>query len=438
MATNGKAKFNKYFQGKQVDTKIRCGKGPAKVYLSSNSKVSICELIEGTEISVLPANDYIPKYKIMYDGKIGYVPEKFISKPKKDKGATEMLGIYSNELAKNGLSGTVNFSDGLTAVKQFYTKKEIKDSVITALSSKENVCKEIVTNVNHIFSFLPSSFHWDACIDRFEIDELGKYIGELLFGAVILHKGLFDGKEVVGLAIPDDPTYNGLDSFLYLTGGQTIGISSKYGAGAKASFFTNILDKIYQLRYVMPDCVLKNMCMVYEPFKHSREFIYEYGIKHILGLHEINNPYKLYDAVRKGQAVPVKDELMAVMIAIDDMIMKEDMPNAASVITNTKIRQELPYSITSFLCRKIAEQLNSCPVSMEYMRQVLQTSPIYQVHLDHYKWASGKIRFDAYNVKSSTIKIVGNKSALNDITCSQGMLNYELRTLPEDKFEVTV
>ena len=100
MATNGKAKFNKYFQGKQVDTKIRCGKGPAKVYLSSNSKVSICELIEGTEISVLPANDYIPKYKIMYYGKIGYVPEKFISKPKKDKGATEMLGIYSNELAK--------------------------------------------------------------------------------------------------------------------------------------------------------------------------------------------------------------------------------------------------------------------------------------------------------------------------------------------------
>jgi hypothetical protein len=437
VATNGKAKFEKYFQGKQVETKIRSGKGPAKVYLNCQSKVSICELIEGTEVSVLPVNEYIPKYKIMYGGKIGYVPERYIAKPRKEKGATEMLGIYSAGLAASGNDAVVNFSDGLAAVKQFMCKKDIKDSVVSALKSNQNVCDEIIKNVDYIFSYLPSSFVWDASIDRFEIDELGKYIGELLFGAVVLEKGSFDGKKIVGIAVPDDPTYNGLDSFLYVEKNEIIGISSKYGTGAKASFFTNILDKICDQRYTMPDCVLKRLCLRYNPYGNAREFIYEYGVKEILGLN-IDNPYKLYNAIRLGQAVPVKDDLMAVMIAIDDMILKEPNNTAAAVLTATKIRQELPYSITSFFCRKIAEQLNSCSQSLVFMMNALQNSKIYQVHLDQNRWVKGEIRFDAYKVQSSTLKIVGNKSAINDLSCSQGMLNYELKTLPADKFIVTV
>jgi hypothetical protein len=437
VATSGKAKFEKYFQGKHIETKIRNGKGPAKVYLNCQTKVFTCELIEGTEIFVLPVNEYSPKYKIMYDGKIGYVPEKYITKPKKDRGATEMLGIYSAELAKCGTEASLNFGDGITTVRQFYNAKDIKTSIITALASNQNVCNEITKTVDDILSYTPSSFIWDASIDRYEIDELGKYIGELLFGLIIMKQGEFDGNKVVGIAVPDDPTYNGLDSFIYCESNKTIGVSSKYGVGAKASFFTNILDKVCDQRHIMPECVLKHVCERYNPFGNSREFIYEYGVKNILGLN-MDNPYKLYKAIKAGQAVPVKDDLMSVMIAIDDMILNEPKENAAAIITATKIRQELPYSITSFFCRKIAEQLNSCEVSMVFLKNALQNNEIYQVHLDQNKWAKGEIRFDAYKIKSSTLKIVGNKSAINDLSCSQGMLNYELRTLPEDKFEVTV
>ena len=385
---------------------------------------------------MFPSEQYCPKYRIEVDGFIGYVSGALVDKPKKEKGATELLQIKAKEMAAGGTLGTVTFEDTVTQVRCFNKRSQITKSVVDSLRSNNNVCEEIVEDIEHLFTTLQSPFIWNGVIDRFEIDELGKYVGELLFGATVLHNKTFDGHDVVAFAVPDDSSFEGIDSFLIVRGGKTIGVSSKYGTGARASFFRNILDKVQPIYRTLEDCELTRLCNHYRD--HTREAIYNYGIKEILGL-QIDNPYRIYDAVRKGKTEGVEADIMSVMVEVQNRLMKDkSIDTSMKILTAEKILRNMPFSITSYLCRLIADRLNNCSTSMAYVRKILADSPIYQVHLDQKLWSGGTVKFDAYHVKASDVKIVGNKSAIEDITASQGMLNYELKTAAEDKFEVKI
>lgn len=434
MATRGKTKFDKYFAGRQINTFIRHGYGQVRCYGDQLSVNAVIALMDGgTKITVLPMEQYHSKYKVAYGSSIGYVSEQYISKPKNEKGSTELLEIKTNELASRGHLSSLSFEDTITTVRGFDNRFNIQKSIIGALKSNKQVGREIVEDVEHIFRFLPRKFVWNAAIDRHEVDELGKYIGELLFGSIILLNKTFDGHKIVGVSIPDDSTHSGIDSFLHVKGGDIIGISSKYGVGARASFFRNILDKIQPTHSLMPPCVLTRLCHRYK--NHTREAIYNYAIKDILGLN-IENPYKIFDPIRTGRYQGYENVITEIVVAVQERLMASTPDSTGKLIVRNKIYQNLPYSITNYFCRLIATQLNECPVSMEIIRDVLSRSPIYQVHLDHDQWVKGNIRFDAYHVKSAGVKIIGSKSSIEDIHGKQGLLNYELRTDTIDKFEV--
>lgn len=434
MATTGKAKFDKHFAGRQIETRIRRGFGQVKCYGDRLSRKSVIALLdEGAPITVLPMDEYNPKYMVVYGATIGYVSEQFISKPKKDKGATELLDIKASDLAMKGNQGSLSFEDSLTQVLSFHSRNDITDSVIHCLKNNINVCGEAVDDMEHVFSVLPRQFIWNAAIDRHEIDELGKYSGELLFGAVVLHNKTFDGHEIVGFSVPDRSNNNGIDSYLHVKGGKIIGISSKYGTGARASFFRNILDKVQPVYNLLEPCVLTRLCGHYRD--HTREAIYNYAIIEILGL-KIEQPYRIYEAIRTGKFEPLAKEITEVMVAIQAKLMADTPDSSTKLAIRDRIYNNLPYSMTNYFCRLIASELNACPVSMRLIKEVLDGSPIYQVHLDQARWMRGEIRFDAYHVKSADVRIVGSKSAIYDFACQQGLLNYELKTDPLEKFQV--
>lgn len=435
MATTGKAKFDKHFSGRTIETHIRHGFGQVKCYEDRLSRKSVIALFEGgASVTVLPSDEYHSKYRVSSGTIIGYVSEQFIAKPKKEKGATELLDIKASDLASKGHLGNLSFEDSLTQVLGFSSHLDIAKSVVDCLNRNNNVCEELAEDMEYVFRRLPKRFIWNAANDRYEIDELGKYVGELLFGAIVLHNKTFDGHEIVGFSVPDKSNNNGIDSYLHVKGGMIIGVSSKYGVGARASFFRNILDKLQPSYSLMEPCVVTRLCSHYKD--HTRQAVYNYAIKDILGL-QIEDPYRIYEAIRTAKVRGLEKEITDVMVAIQERLMSDTPDGSTRLAIRDRIYQNLPYSMTNYFCRVIAARLNACPTSMRIIKEVLDQSPIYQVHLDRDKWAKGEIKFEAYHVKSADVRIVGSKSAVDDFACQQGLLNYELKTTDLEKFQVT-
>ena len=127
---------------------------------------------------------------------------------------------------------------------------------------------------------------------------------------------------------------------------------------------------------------------------------------------DIGDPVSIFVAVKNGRQHP---RLNDVTEAIRSHPFASDQIKAA-----------LPNSITSFFCRALAANMEACPETKEQFIDILCDKSYIQANLVVDKWLSGVIDFRFTKSGESFLRIIGNKSAISDITCKQGMVNYRL------------
>lgn len=435
MASTGKVKWKKYFEGKTTHTKIKGTKGkPVTVYSSVKSGKKVDSLADGYDIAVLEVAKFEPRYYIAYkkgsSRKVGYVSQNNVAKPIQKKGATENLGVRAETLILGGKLTKEDYAGVPVRVRKFKTHQQLAKSILEGLKRNKKVSEGII-EVFEKFLAKNSRYEkieWTSEVHPTEINELGKYVGELIIGLLALRKNTstFSKKFYEGpidaFCVPDDPSFVGVDSFLLMKDGEVVPISSKYGVGAKASFFANLLPKAIEYSDDMKKCVLKDIVKSAEKAgvtvgklekkQGSKEVLYQHGINSVLKL-KIKNPYQVFLDIKKEKSNPEVDAVLSAILR---------HPEAEA-----KVKNLLPDSTTAFFSREIARQLNADKKSKQYMLEILSGKNFWQANLNIAKWKKGEISYKIINSGESKVTIIGSKSAMGDIDARQGMLNYEIK-----------
>lgn len=280
---------------------------------------------------------------------------------------------------------------------------------------------------------------WVQPITDFEIAQFAKYIGEICIGLVALSAKTtaiegtnpFVGKKTKKMIYPMSQSFKGADSVAELGDGIMIPISSKAGAGAAASFFGNLFLMVLQNEAHRPSrTVLKKL---YDAAisvgvrdetsmkTGAKKIVYEYGIRNICGLSKTQVPdtyqvfteFKAYDKFSQYSST-VKTAYKAI---------EQKMRDAK----DTLAIQKLDESTTVFFCKKIAEEMNNDPKTMDIITKLLGQKPYYQVNLDVPKLRKGNLSFKIVKAEGGSVQITGGKSSYNNIDASQGTLNYRIK-----------
>ena len=437
MASDREQKWEKYFSKGPVDTKIKAGKGTSALVYDTSGQIAD-RLEDGHPIHVPLSPSYNQRYLVVYkignNQKVGYVNQSFVSKPVATKGATENLGVRAETLVQKGESKLIDYAGSKVKVKYFDDHKELAKSILYGLKTNKNISEGII----EVFEkFLSSSsrydtINWTTEVSPSEINELGKYAGEIIIGLLCLkgnkspfNTDFFSGN-VKAFCVPDDPSFAGVDSFLIMDDNEIIPISSKYGVGAKASLFANLLPKAIRHMSKMPNCVLKTLCQstlnagitadILEKKRGSKETLYWHGINVILKMNE-NKPYSVFTDIKNNKKI---EKLSSLSLSAIDNIKKYRG-------VDQKILLKLPLSVTSFFSREIASQLNNDAKSIEFILEILAGKNFWQANLDVSKWKMGDVAYKMINSGKSQVNIIGSKAAIDDIEAKQGMINYEVK-----------
>lgn len=395
MASVGVQKWRKYFQGKaEVVTKT---KGIAAVYDTIDGRDTKYHLADGTPITVIPCSEWSGRYRIKDHG---WLSDNSVAKPLKKNN--NLASINSLTFASLGDDVKIQWGDSVVECKRFTSLSVLNESIRLGLPE-------------HVREVLDSSELYPH-----ERDTLGCYLGEVLIGVHALSGG--NGPWVwhpTAFYLPTDPSFSGVDSFVETANGLTA-LSSKYGAGAAASFFSNILiggmdvDLEPSIFSGVVAAAKNRGITASDLFKKqkSKHVLYEYGVRWILGM-PIGDTYAVYEAVKDGELTEdryrVSKEIRLLGEAVDPRIL-----------------DYLDSSMTAFFSRATAEALNACRRSMEQMKRILIKKDYWQVNLDKAAWRNGVIKFSFINSGDAKLQIIGSKAAMNDITGSQGMINYRL------------
>lgn len=436
MAADREEKWKKYFSSGPVDTKIKAKSGEQIPVYDSKGK-SIDTLEEGHDIHVPKSKEYNARYQIIYKKngteKAGFVNQSYVAKPIAKKGATESLGVRAETLTQFGTSKTIKFAGNNVKVKYFKTHKELGSSLLRGLKENRKVSEGIYEVFeNYISAGKYTEIEWTSEVAPNEINELGKYVGEIIIGLLALSNKtssfstkFYTGKPI-GFAVPDDPSFTGVDSFLEMSDGEIVPISSKYGVGAKASLFANLLPKAMKYQDKLPKSVLKSLCEsaknarisgdTLEGKRGSKEVLYTHGVTQILKL-KISNPYSVFSDIKNNKKLKgLSSDSNKVISAIQ-----------AYPGVDKRIIDKLPLSVTAFFSREIADKLNNDKNSVQAMLEILAGKNFWQANLDINNWKNGKINYKLVNSGKASITVIGSKAAMDDIEAKQGMINYELK-----------
>lgn len=392
MASTGVQKWKKYFHGKtEVVTKT---KGISAVYDSVDGRETKYHLADGTPITVIPCSEWNGRYRIKDHG---WLSDNSVAKPLNRN--TSLASINSLAFASLGDDVTIQWGETAVECKRFTCLSVLNESIRLGL---------------------PESLRDMNSLRDNERDTIGCYLGEVLIGVHALSGG--NGPWVwhpTAFYLPTDPSFSGVDSFVETANGLTP-LSSKYGAGAAASFFSNIL--IGGLETELEPSVFSGVVAstkdrgvsASDLFKKqkSKHVLYEYGINRILGL-GISDTYAVYEFIKDGVLTENRYRVSSAVRQLGEAV-------------DPRILDYLDSSMTAFFSRSTAEALNACSKSMEQMKRILIKKDYWQVNLDKTAWRSGVTKFSFINSGDAKLQIIGNKAAMNDITGSQGMINYRL------------
>lgn len=338
-------------------------------------------------------------------------------------GASNIASIDARLFTKGGVDAKFQFGDQLVSCKVFSSKQSLETSIISGLKNSV-MLGEAYSDALESF-FASGKILWDPSTPLPILNKLGVYLGELLVGWVLLSGNTskyFSNNPFIGTPtkfyIPTDPAFSGVDSFIEMSNGTFYAISSKYGAGAKASFFTNLFEKGIKNHSKLSSSEFGKMAKYAASnnikYDKSREFVYSYGIHNILNIpkSKISNPNKVYDDIRSNRKTPEVQ-------LVSDTIKK--------MTNDTKIINALPNSTSAFLTRTIADKLNSDYNSIKQIKEILSGKDYWQANLNIAEWTKGNVKFKFINSGESELKLIGNKSSIEDFTAKQGWINYELR-----------
>ena len=393
---------------------------------------------------------------IEYQRKKGYVLISKIRKPTDDLGAErpQKLQILAEDFTEKGKDEKITvLSKKDVPVKLFETYEDLKKSVIWGLDNKIHDNDYLVEKIKTYLDQDDLSVIALNGIDDSHIDELGVYFGEILIGILAFKKQLSNtctpsdmfGINLKSFSIPTDPAFKLVDSSLTFDT-TTVSVSSKYDKGAAASFMSNVLP--YGMKYYTEyrDCFLKKMCRIasnmgYKTqqvganrFKYSKNIIFEVGLRAVLKIKKTivkNTNHSLYDSIRKvamNQILTSKEnkELDEVIGAIEDYFINQNTFDGREQVIQT-IRNNYPFTITSFFNYSVASVLNNDRLSRKYVHEIIGGKDFYQANLNKSKWRKGIIDIKMVSPKSAKLKILGSMSGAMDFTAKQGLVNYELK-----------
>lgn len=338
-------------------------------------------------------------------------------------GTSNIASIDARVFSAGGTDAKFPFGDQLVSCKMFSSAKTLENSIITGIKGSTMLGEAYSEAVESFFA--SGKIAWDPSTPLPILNKLGVYLGELLVGWVLLSGSAskhFSNNPFLGTAtkfyIPTDPAFSGVDSFIEMSNGSYYAISSKYGAGAKASFFTNLFDKGVKNYTKLPGSEFGKMATYAASnnirYDKSREFVYAYGIHNILNIpkSKIPNANKVYEDIRSNNKSPDVQ-------VVSDAIRKYSK--------DPKITNTLPNSVSAFFTRTMADRLNSDRNSITQMKEILSGKDYWQANLNIAEWTKGNVNFKFINSGDSELKLIGSKSSIEDVTAKQGWINYELR-----------
>lgn len=353
------------------------------------------------------------------------LPNGFIvlAKPQTEGVSGNISSLDARDFSMLGKDGKFNFINEDIAVVTFTKASDIEKSIIQGCRDNKMLGEAYANAFESYFD--TGVIDWSPDMPRPVLNKLGVYIGEVLIGWAFLKNKTsttfsnnpFSGK-AKAFHMPTDPAFSGVDSFIEMTDGSYYSISSKFGGGAKASFFTNLFEKGIKKRTKLENSYFKRMCEYADinniPFKKSKDFIYGFGVREILGLSApmITTPTNVFDQIRQNR---IEHETEKVVEKIKTMT------------TNQKIIDGLPDSVSAYFNRKISEDLNNDAKSIEQMKEILAGKDYWQANLDIGAWTRGKAKFRFINSGQAQLNLIGSKSSITDITSKQGWINYELK-----------
>lgn len=396
--------------------------------------------------------------EIEYTGKKGFVLISKLRKPTDQQGRERppKLDILAEHFTEGGhLTHITVLTQPHVEVMSFTSFDQLKRSVIDGAEKKLGNTNSFV--IEKIKTYLDQTDLTTIDlngIDDSHIDELGIYFGEVLVGILAFKNQLKNvtapsdmlSTDLRMFAIPTDPAFKLVDSVLMYKDNTTVSVSSKYGAGAAASFMTNVLP--YGMKYykTYDDCFFKKMCKTAtgmgftseqvggDRFAKSKNIMMEVGIRDILGLKTStvkNTNHSVYHSIKKiatGKDVTPKEnqELDEVIGAVEEYFEKrKGFSGGSSVITT--IRDNYPVSIPTFFNYTVSHHLENDSKSKTYVENIIGGKSFYQANLDKSLWRKGEILIKMVYPKSAKLKILGSMSSAVDYTTKHGMINYELK-----------
>lgn len=447
MARSGRQAWEKYFKGQEVKTTVKANSKSS----AQTNKLDVgglkTRLEHGTPITVFGGDEYKAQLNVrLEDGTYGLLPLTSIQKPTEQK---VRYNIESHKLIQKGKREKRAYNGIEYYFRVFSTAEELASSIIYGLEHEPSVPEYLV---EQMFEFFyeniendVSRINWNANIQGGDKTEIGKYIGELLPGFLILSKktSAFSQQDFIytnslpEYIVPEDPSFSGVDSIFdyrnVQAGGGISPISSKYGVGAKASFWSNIMPEV--LKYsdkfakLPADSTIKRLIAVASNYSNversGRSIVFEYGMKYFLG-DFVHDPEDIYKKIVANKST-VDPEVASVaraaktkLSSLNNSVYKET--SAPVLIKNLKGGK----SLTSIFSRAIADELNADPRTVTAIKELVSGKNFFQLNLDESKFKRGQIFFKVKRSSAVQITFTGSKAATNDPAAKQGTVNYLL------------
>ena len=433
MAKSGRVKWEHYFKDREVETFVKAN---SKSTADKNYTDTNVRLAHGTPITVNGGSVYDTKLPITWgDGNQAKFPLDCIDKPGKTNvrmqiEATKLISLGHNIVVPNIL--------GIPDVKCkcFRTTEEIAKSVLKGLEDEPSVPDYVTEQLLDYFMDNLSgnyNFTWSKAVVDGIKKQLGTYVGEMLVGYIGL-AGAPVGhmsnnilpKDMDCFVIPDDPQFAGVDSLFLAKDGSQVPVSSKYGRGALASVWANIIPVATKYKNTLPDCILKDLVTAAEavggdPTRKGKEIVYQYGIKQILGV-DTNAPYDVFKAFKSGN---LKEHAPVLLKALQYVSSGGDGTESSAKVLITNGRKT-GKSLTAILSRGIADRLNNDAKSLAEAKRLIAGKDFYQANLDDTKFLKGQVYFRMNKAADMKLSFSGSKASTSNIDASQGTVNYLL------------
>lgn len=313
------------------------------------------------------------------------------------------------------------YYEGTIKTKKFSTAQQIEKSVIKGCLSNPLLGESVAEICQQMFD--GKKVDWGDTPTA-TINKLGVYLGEILIGWAIMSgkKNLFSGyilrKRAKYFIIPDDPSFSGVDSFIEFEDGEKLALSSKSGAGAKASMFTNLIPNAIKSINSQPKTTsFTKFCqfLIRNAIKptDSKGAVWTYAVRELLDLPaaKVAKPTDVQADIKNGK--PSEERALVELTVQQKFKLAQNEKDA------------WPYSLSVIFTKRIAELFNED--SIDQINNILQGKDYYQVNLSTRDWAKGEISFSFTKAGMGQLKIFGDKAAVTDITAKQGWLNYEIK-----------